>query len=116
MKYDVVKVKITNRCNRSCSFCVFNNNDKDLDVKEFKRMTDIIKISNLKNFISMDGEPLVNKDFCEIVKYSKEIFPDKIFVLGTNAVLLRNNNHLIEFIKENFNEICIGCDLEHKKH
>ncbi len=62
----------------------------------------------------MDGEPLVNKDFCEIVKYSKEIFPDKIFVLGTNAVLLRNNNHLIEFIKENFNEICIGCDLEHK--
>lgn len=50
MKYDVVKVKITNRCNRNCSFCVFNNNDKDLDVEEFKKMTDIIKNIEFEKF------------------------------------------------------------------
>lgn len=60
MKYDVVKVKITNRCNRNCSFCVFNNNDKDLDVEEFKRMMDIIKNIEFEKF-HINGRRTISK-------------------------------------------------------
>lgn len=62
----------------------------------------------------MVGEPLIHKQFYEITEYAKENLKDKTFVLGTNAVLLKENEHLINFIKNNYDEICIGCDLEHK--
>lgn len=50
MKYDIVKVKITNRCNRKCKFCVFNNNDIDLTLEKFKEMIQIIKNIDFDKF------------------------------------------------------------------
>ena len=113
MKYDIVKVKITNRCNRKCEFCVFNNNDRDLSLEEFKSILSIIKQIDFKKFHINGGEPLINKDFVQMTKFAKKIFPDKTMVLGTNLVALNNNLDLLNFIKENYDEICIGCDLEH---
>lgn len=114
MKYDIVKIKITNRCNRNCSFCVFNNNDKDLSFDEFKNMLEIVKNLDFDKFHINGGEPLVNKDFELMIKYAKYVFPDKKFVLGSNLVALNNSPELIKFIKNNFDEICVGCDTEHK--
>ena len=114
MKYDIVKIKITNRCNRNCTFCVFNNNDKDLSFIEFKNIINIIKNIDFDKLHINGGEPLINKEFENMVKYAKEVFPDKKIVLGSNLVAMEKNRDLIEFAKYNFDEICVGCDLEHR--
>ncbi len=114
MKYDIIKIKITNRCNRNCSFCVFNNNDKDLSFDEFKDILEIIRHFDFNKFHINGGEPLINENFEVMVKYAKKIFPNKIFVLGSNLVAMNNSPELIKFVKNNFDEICVGCDEEHK--
>ena len=114
MKYDIVKIKITNRCNRNCSFCVFNNNDKDLSISEFQNMLDIVKNIDFEKLHINGGEPLINKDFEKMIIYAKAKFPDKKMVLGSNLVALNNNPKLLDFVKNNFDEICVGCDTEHK--
>lgn len=115
MKYDIVKIKITNRCNRKCSFCVFNDSHKDamdLSFEEFVIMINKIKEIEFGKFHLNGGEPLMHPDFIRMTKYARETFPNAKMVLGTNAILL-STPVIIDFIKEYFDEICIGCDTEH---
>lgn len=114
MRYEKIKIKITDRCNRNCKYCVFNNHSIDLSFNSFKQMLHSIQNIEFEKFHINGGEPLLNSSFIEMVNYAKQFFPDKIFVLGTNGVGLNTNYELLRYIKENFDEICIGCDDEHR--
>ena len=114
MEYFTLKIKITDKCNRKCEFCVFNNNSRDMTLDELKRVVEIVKDVRFSKLHINGGEPLVHKNFLEITEYTKKRFPDKTFVLGTNAVLLDGNENLLTFVRDNYKEICIGCDDEHK--
>ena len=113
---DIAKIKITNRCNRNCQFCVFHTTTDsflDLSVNNYKKMIDILRNVPIKKFHINGGEPLLHKDFIEMTVYSKEMLANSKMVLGTNGILLHKNEYLLNFIKDNYDEICIGCDLEH---
>lgn len=114
MRFEKVKIKITDRCDRNCRFCVFNNQSIDLSLEQFKKMLHVIKPLDFGKLHINGGEPLLNPTFKEMILYAREVFPDKIFVLGSNLVRLERRKDLIVFIRDYFQEICIGCDLEHR--
>lgn len=115
MKYNILKVKITNRCNRDCYFCVFNSIETgyDLSFEEYKIIIEKLKKLQFNKFHINGGEPLIHPQFMEMTKYAKEAFHNVKMVLGTNAILLHNVD-IINFVSDYYDEICIGCDLEHK--
>ncbi len=116
MKYDVVKIKITNACNRGCVFCVFNGNGNEREVMSYERFVAIIKKLKKLEFDKLHingGEPLMHPDYKRMIMYIKDELPDKKIVLGTNAIILENNPELLEFVKTYSEEVCIGCDTEH---
>lgn len=115
MIYDIIKVKITNRCNRDCCFCVFNSIETghDLSFEKYKIIIEKLKKLQFDKFHINGGEPLIHPQFVEMTKYAKEAFPNVKMVLGTNAILL-NNADIFNFVSDYYDEICIGCDLEHK--
>ncbi|MBO4616100.1 MAG: radical SAM protein [Lachnospiraceae bacterium] len=116
MKYDVVKIKITNDCNRECVFCVFNGKDSKREIMSYEEFVTICKRLKKLEFDKLHingGEPLMHPDYKKMIMYIKEEFPKKDIVLGTNAIILANNLGLLEFVKESSNEVCIGCDTEH---
>lgn len=115
MKYKIVKVKITNKCNRSCCFCVFNDMETgyNLPFEKYEIIIEKLKKIEFQKFHINGGEPLLNPKFIEMTKCAKENFQDVKMVLGTNTILL-DNQELINFVSHYYDEICIGCDLEHK--
>lgn len=117
MKYDIVKIKITNRCNRRCSFCVFNeksNLSTDLSFDDFKFIVNRIKELDFDKIHINGGEPTIHRDFIKMIEYVKTEIPNKIMVLGTNCIEMSKDLELLEFVKRNFDEVCIGCDDEHR--
>lgn len=113
MKYDIFKVKITEKCNRDCSFCVFHDTTNEMKVDTFKEIVEKSKMLDFDTFHINGGEPLTHPDFIEITNYIKECYPDKKLVLGTNGILF-GKEEICECIIKNYDEICIGCDDEHE--
>lgn len=113
MKYDIVKVKITEKCNRDCSFCVFHDSLNEMDEEEFRKIINIVKNIDFDAFHINGGEPLTHPDFVLLTEIAKKKFPNKKFVLGTNGILM-GKEKIAKCIANNYDEICIGCDDEHK--
>ena len=113
MKYNIFKVKITAKCNRNCSFCVFHDGINDMDFDTFKFIIEKSKNIDFDTFHINGGEPLIHPQFIEISNYLKEIYSDKKLVLGTNGILFSKKN-IYDCIIKNYDEVCIGCDDEHK--
>lgn len=113
MKYDIFKVKITEKCNRDCSFCVFHNTTNEMNIDTFKKIVEKCKDINFDTFHINGGEPLTHSAFVEITNYIKECFPNKKLVLGTNGILF-SKKEIYECVIENYDEVCIGCDDEHR--
>ena len=114
MQYEKIKIKITDRCDRACRYCVFNNQSVDLGFEQYKKMLHLIQPINFEKLHINGGEPLLNPAFEDMILYTRELFPDKTLVLGSNLVQLKKRKKLIDFIGDNFQEVCVGCDLEHR--
>lgn len=102
---------ITNRCNLRCKHCCSNCSDKEKDflgINQIRNVVDIIKDLNPEIIILTGGEPLVRKDFKEIISYIRETMPNIYLVLSTNGTLINDLN--IDFIIKSFNRIDISVD------
>lgn len=88
-KFKKIYVEITNRCNLSCSFCSKLKRDlRDMTVSEFEHIMKEIKEYTDYIYLHVKGEPLIHKDFSEILKVAKE---NNIIVnITTNGVNLSN--------------------------
>lgn len=75
---------VTGHCNCKCESCLWrDNNTNDLTLDEIKRMyRDARELGFVMNFM-WGGEPLIRKDFGEIVRFSKEL--GFLNVINTNA-------------------------------
>lgn len=94
----MVVVTVTNVCNLRCIHCAYRTVIKEpdytphfLETNLFKKAVD--EISNHKNSflrISGDGEPLLHKQFADMILYAKErkLFP---VTVNTNGILLTDN-------------------------
>ena len=99
-----INLMITGKCNLNCLHC-FNAKDNDRLNTEWKyedilKLLDESKELGVHAFTITGGEPLVHKDFLNIIKaiYERDMF---VFELNTNGILI-TQNMLDEFKK-------IGC-------
>lgn len=89
--------EITNKCNYSCKYCIFNANS---DFKKLSK-TDCFKIidqliANGFNYIKFTGgEPFIRKDFLDILEYADKKIK---FDISTNASLITQKD--IERLKK----------------
>lgn len=88
MMYSKVYVEITNKCNRSCSFCPGTNRpSKFLSMEEFQYIIGKLKGITEYLYLHVMGEPLVHPDLTAFIRYAT----DNGFhvVLTTNGTLLK---------------------------
>lgn len=86
-------IEITSKCNMSCQYCpqtMLTRPKQDMSLDVFKKIVD--DTVNYIPFLSLSGygEPLLNPDIIEAVKYAKEKGFFRV-LLETNAALLDDN-------------------------
>jgi Radical SAM superfamily/4Fe-4S single cluster domain len=95
---------ISHACNFTCENCCHYSNHKfsdNVSVEELEGWYS--KWSHRLRPITVDilgGEPLLNKDICEIVKITRDHWPESKIDITTNGVLLDRFADLPEYLKK----------------
>lgn len=97
-------VQITRRCNLYCEWCSEAKRIPDANLAELKFLADQIK--GVGRVYISGGEPLVRKDFLDIIKYYSKKFP--VVALLTNAVLV--DVKTAKFLKGKIKYAKVGLD------
>jgi organic radical activating enzyme len=105
---------ITTKCTLKCRDCnglipEFRENKNshiDSTFMEFKQDFDIIMnvVKNIRRFLLLGGEPLLNKDFPEIVDYTARNSGIKVIEIVTNGTLLPSSQ-LLDVAREHSDKI-----------
>lgn len=108
-----IAVEITRQCNLQCKHCYMNSKIKDsndeLTTKEWVNFFKNIKkhFGNKVEIKITGGEPLIRKDFFEILKGIKELEFKKISI-ATNGLLINDKN--VKTLKKLLTGISISLD------
>lgn len=113
-RINLISFSLTNRCNLRCNYCSVDSKieNKDyLDTNQVKKSIDNIVKLNPRTLTITGGEPLMRKDFLEILSYIKDKFKGKL-ILATNATLIKdeeidniiNGLHGIEISLDGYDE------------
>jgi len=71
-KQKIAMVELNQNCNLSCSFCLYNETEKNTDQIDLSTVKKIILLHpSVNTFIITGGEPSLNKSFFEILNYLK---------------------------------------------
>ncbi|MGX9758293.1 radical SAM protein [Clostridioides difficile] len=104
--------EITNRCNLRCIHCYIDadglDSDKvDLSTDEIKKVIDKLIQWNPERISLTGGEPMLRKDFFDILRYLRLNYDGNIGI-STNGTLINNKN--IDELSKNINQIDISID------
>lgn len=106
-----VQIAITNQCNLNCLHCCYRagegDPDKELNTEELKRLLDKIIETEVEKICLTGGEPLMRKDFWEIVDHIRNHYVGKLSVM-TNGTLIGMNN--VSELVQSFDDINISVD------
>ena len=88
LHFDSVIFSITGRCNYKCRHCSVNAPNAPMDEIPFERicgMLDDIKGCGIENVVLIGGEPLIRRDFLQIVDevLRRRMFVREIFTNGS---------------------------------
>lgn len=99
-------INITNSCNYKCEFCYTNPKAKgDIKKETFKKILEFAKLRRVKYLSFCGGEPLLNKNFKELVEKSKKA--GYKLILRTNGIFF---DKYIDLISDNFEWVCFSLD------
>lgn len=93
---DYVRISVTDRCNLRCVYCMpekgipMATHEDLLSFEEIERLCRILADVGIKKVKLTGGEPLVRKDFVELVRKIKAIDGIEKVTLTTNGVLLED--------------------------
>jgi len=109
------KIKITTKCNRYCDFCIFAEGGQgvNMSLDTFQTILDRLEGLPFRQLHINGGEPTVHRDFAELSGLARARFPDRVMVLGTNAITLARNARLLDATLAHYDRVLIGCDDEH---
>jgi GTP 3',8-cyclase len=109
------KIKITTKCNRHCAFCIFAEGGQGVNMSSdtFRTILDRLEGLAFQQLHINGGEPTVHRDFTELSSLARARFPDRVMVLGTNAIILARNSRLLDVALAHYDQVLIGCDDEH---
>ncbi len=95
IQLEQVYFSLTHRCNLNCIHCSVDAKnlleDDFFNTKQIKDIIDKIVECNPKAIIFTGGEPLVRKDFLEILKYTSQKYTGTISLM-TNGTLINDEN------------------------
>ncbi|CAI6081467.1 GTP 3',8-cyclase [Paenibacillus sp. JJ-100] len=90
-----VSIILTKRCNLKCTHCIVDAKAEDfidhLNTEQLKEVIDKVKAADPRNITLTGGEPMVRKDFMEILEHTYHKFNGKI-TLMTNGTLINPAN------------------------
>jgi cyclic pyranopterin phosphate synthase len=96
-KLDYLRVSVTDKCNLRCSYCIpptgveYLSHDNVLRNEEFVRFIEFFVKLGVKKIRFTGGEPFVRKGFIDILRETRELFPDVVLCITTNGVLLEEH-------------------------
>ena len=97
-RIETVYLILTNRCNLKCKHCCVSAEaigneivNSELNTISFKKAIDKIVACNPDRIIVSGGEPMIRKDFMEIIQYLRSLYRGMID-LSTNAILINSEN------------------------
>lgn len=104
-----VSIELTNRCNLHCIHCCIDANSfaTELKTEEWKKAFDKIVSWKPDSIVLSGGEPLLRKDFLELLTYLRTIYTKNV-TLCTNALLIDQNN--IDTLIKKVDQIDISID------
>ena len=115
-----LEVDLWERCNLSCAQCThnspyFNSTDEVYQLEQFKKdITNLAKVVQISAFRIVGGEPLLNKNLLEYVKFIKESKIADYLTIFTNGLVLSHvNNEIFSYIDRL--RISVYSNLEEKK-
>lgn len=112
MSMQIVYLSITDRCNLKCKHCIASAVDSrgedPLDTEEWKNIIKQLVKAKPEEITFTGGEPLLRKDFIELLKFTKGCCGDTKLILSTNGILINDKN--IKDITENVDTIAISLD------
>lgn len=124
----VVYIETSAVCNLKCNFCPTNSkkyletlkNTKIMTFEQFKKIVDDLKEFDEKIkiiWLNGLGEPLLNKDFCKMVRYLKESdVCEKITVISNGTFLSKElSDELVETGLDSFRLSLYGLDEDEYK-
>lgn len=92
----IVYLSLTNRCNLRCRHCASSalgaNGEDPVSTEEWKRIIDQLSAVKPEQITLTGGEPLIRKDFVELLKYTWEKCEGSKIVLSTNGLLINDDN------------------------
>lgn len=107
-KYDreinYLRVSLTDRCNLKCVYCMpekgtyFEKEEDKLTKEEILNAIDIFALLGITKVRFTGGEPLLRKDFYEILKKTNEIKGIEHIAITTNGIYLEDK---LEYLREN---------------
>lgn len=93
-----ISINLTYRCNLKCKHCCVDAKPVSEFTEEDELSTDLLKdvlekviALNPEQIVLSGGEPMVRKDFMELLQYLRERFKNKIS-LSTNGLLINETN------------------------
>lgn len=105
-----ISFELTNRCNLKCIHCCVDadiNHRYELSTVQIKTLFDRVLPWNPDSIMLSGGEPMIRKDFIELLIYLRNKYSGEI-ILATNATLIDDEN--INFLVENVDKIDISID------
>lgn len=97
----MLQLNLANHCNLNCKGCAnYSNIERRPSFYDFAVFEN--DLCQLKKFFwgieklkLMGGEPLLNKDIASYLKIARELFPDALIEIGTNGLLIRQQEKLL---------------------
>lgn len=95
-KNKIASIEMTHRCNLKCIHCCIDadgiiSENEDLSTEEMKCIFDKLIIWNPNYIMLSGGEPMLRKDFIELLLYLKSSYEGKI-ILSTNGTFINDKN------------------------
>lgn len=99
-----LEVDLTNRCNHRCSFCYYaehiSQNKDSLDSSVLKKsLLEARHLGTKAISFTGGGEPMLHKDYFEIIKYTKELGFDVGTITNGSAIQARNADILLDSLQ-----------------
>ncbi|MDE6312445.1 MAG: radical SAM protein, partial [Lachnospiraceae bacterium] len=100
---------LSNKCNLKCKHCCVSADitSEELPLEEMYVIADKINQIKPNHIVISGGEPLIRKDFTNIIDRLKKEYKGKLSLM-TNAILL--NKKLAEYIVQNFDGVSVSLD------
>lgn len=93
-----ISINLTYRCNLKCKHCCVDakhvsefTEEDELDTELLKKVLEKAVALNPEQIVLSGGEPMIRKDFIELLQYLRQRFKNKIS-LSTNGLLINETN------------------------